>query len=140
MVCFFLRNFLWHFITSVLINSFIFFFILEFLFSFIPEVYFHRILGWQFFSFSTFKTPFCFGFYDFWWQLSHSNHCCSRGNVLFFSGCFQALFFVLLFSSLIMMCLDIDLFKIIMLGIYWASRICTFVSFAKKGRGMVIGK
>lgn len=50
------------------------------------------------------------------------------------SGCFQDFFLVLSFQSLIMMCLDKDLFWFILFGVFLASGICMFMSVVKLGK------
>lgn len=52
----------------------------------------------------------------------------------FVSGCFQDFFFVLVFSSMVMMCLHMDFFEVFLLGVCWASWICRFMSFTKLRR------
>lgn len=57
-------------------------------------------------------------------------------NMLFLSGCFKAFFFFfssLVFRGLILICLDIDFFKFVLLGVCSAFWIYNFMSLTKFG-------
>lgn len=88
-----------------------------------------RILGWQFFSFRTWKALYLFHL-----TFVVSNEICGvwivllSGKRIIFFGCFYFFSLFLFFRSLIMLCLGMHSFRLVLFGVHSASLLCMFTS------------
>lgn len=76
------------------------------------------------------------GLHCFWSEvIDYLNFCFTVGDESFFSYCFQDLFFLpLIFNSMTVLCLGVDLFVFILLMVHWTSWMYTSMCFIKIGK------